>query len=103
LWQALLLPAPGGVSHITVQRERAGIAAEKSSERGEAMSETITQTRLSLRLDMYLSEYEGKHVRTDNLSRQEWETVWEAANVARTQHTLTPELVDDVRKALQKL
>jgi hypothetical protein len=67
------------------------------------MSDTITQTRLSLRLDRYMSEYEGKHVRTEALSRQEWETVWKAADVARTQHTLTPELVDDVRLVLQKL
>ena len=67
------------------------------------MSDSITQTRLSMRLDMYLSDYTKKSVRTDPLSKKEWDTVWKAADVARTQQTLTPELVDDVRLALQKL
>ena len=67
------------------------------------MSDSITQTRLSIRLDMYMSDYTRKSFRTDSLSREEWDTVWKAADVARTQHTLTPELVDDVRLALQKL
>jgi two-component SAPR family response regulator len=67
------------------------------------MSDTITQTRLSMRLDAYLREYTGKNVRKDALSKAEWNKVWRAADVARTHNTLTPELVDDVRKALKKL
>jgi hypothetical protein len=67
------------------------------------MSDTITQTRLSMRLDRYLSDYTNKNIRKDAPSKAEWETVWHVADVARTQKTLTPELVDDVRKALKKL
>ncbi len=67
------------------------------------MSEIITQTRLSIRLDTYLKEYTGKHIGRDALSKAAWEKVWHIANGARTQNTLTPELVDDVRKALKKL
>ena len=67
------------------------------------MNDTITQTRLSMRLDAYLREYTGKNVRTDTLSSAEWDTVWQVADVARTQNMLTPELVDDVRKVLKQL
>ena len=67
------------------------------------MSDTITQTRLSMRLERYLSDYTTKNARNDTLSREEWDTVWQVADVARTQNTLTPELVDDVRLALKKL
>jgi hypothetical protein len=67
------------------------------------MSATITQTRLSMRLDTYLMEYTGKNIRKDTLSKAKWNTVWHVADVARTQNTLTPELVDDVRIALKKL
>jgi|GEM_PF-934226 hypothetical protein len=67
------------------------------------MSDTITQTRLAMRLDAYLREYTGKNARKDVLSKAEWDRVWRVADVARTQNTLTPELVDDVRKALKKL
>jgi hypothetical protein len=67
------------------------------------MSDNITQTRLSMRLDAYLREYTGKNARKDTLSKAEWDRVWRVADVARTQNTLTPELVDDVRKALKKL
>jgi hypothetical protein len=67
------------------------------------MSDTITQMRLAMRLDAYLREYTGKNVRRDAHSKVEWDTVWHVADVARTQKTLTPELVDDVRKALKKL
>jgi hypothetical protein len=56
-----------------------------------------------MRLDAYLREYTEKNVRKDALSNGEWDTVWQVADVARTQNTLTPQLVDDVRKALQKL
>jgi hypothetical protein len=67
------------------------------------MSETITQTRLSIRLERYLSEYTKKNIRKDAPSRVEWDTVWHVADVARTRNMLTPELVDDVRIALEKL
>lgn len=67
------------------------------------MINTITQIRLSMRLDAYLREYREKNVRRDALSKVEWDTVWQVADVARTQNTLTPELVDDVRQALEKL
>lgn len=66
------------------------------------MNDTITQTRLSLRLDAYLSDYMGKYLRKDQVYREEWNMVWNAAEVARTNNTLTPELVDDVRVALNK-
>jgi hypothetical protein len=56
-----------------------------------------------MRLDLYLRDYTGKKVRKDHLSREEWETAWQVADVARTKNTLTPELVDDVRIALKKL
>ena len=67
------------------------------------MSDSITQQRLSMRLDLYLSEYTGKNVNKETLSRAEWKKVWRRANVARLQHTLTPELVDDVRVVLHTL
>lgn len=67
------------------------------------MSEAITQTRLSTRLETYLKEYTGKHVTRDAFSNAEWNTAWHIADRARTQNTLTPELVDDVRKVLMKL
>jgi hypothetical protein len=63
------------------------------------MSNTITQTRLSMRLDAYLRKYTGKML----VPKAEWERVWRVADVARTRNTLTPELVDDVRKALKEL
>ena len=67
------------------------------------MSDTITQMRLSIRLDNYLREYRGKNVRKATLSKEEWENVWQSADVARINNTLTPELVDEVRIALYKL
>ena len=67
------------------------------------MSEIITQSRLSIRLDAYLKEYTGKHIGKDAFSKAPWNTAWHIADDARTQNTLTPELVDDVRKALKKL
>jgi hypothetical protein len=65
------------------------------------MSDPITQNRLSMRLERYLSDYTKKNI--DPLSRKEWDTVWHVADVARTDNCLTPELVDDVRIALDKL
>ena len=67
------------------------------------MSDTITQTRLSMRLDMYMSNYKEMKLRKETLSSETWDTVWKAAEVARIQNNLTPELVDDVRIALNKL
>ena len=67
------------------------------------MSDTITQQRLSMRLDIYLSDYRGKKVNNDKLSSAEWNKVWKVADVARLQYNLTPELVDDVRVVLNKL
>jgi hypothetical protein len=56
-----------------------------------------------MRLDAYLREYTVKNVSRDALSKAEWDTAWHVADVARTQNMLTPDLVDDVRKALKKL
>jgi hypothetical protein len=67
------------------------------------MSDTITQMRLSMRLDNYLRESKGKNVRNATRSKEEWEKVWQIADIARMNHTLTPELVDDVRVALNSL
>ncbi len=67
------------------------------------MSDTITQMRLSKRLDNYLREYRGKNVRKATLSKDVWENVWQSADSARINNTLTPELVDDVRVALNSL
>jgi hypothetical protein len=67
------------------------------------MSDIITQKRLSMRLEIYLSDYTGKKVRKDKLSSAEWDKVWKVADVARLQNNLTPELVDDVRVVLNKL
>jgi hypothetical protein len=70
---------------------------------GETMNDSITQVRLSMRLDIYLRDYTQKNVRNDNLYKEEWEIVWQVADAARTNNTLTPELVDEVRVALNKL
>ena len=67
------------------------------------MSDIITQKRLSMRLEIYLSDYTGKKVKKDTFYSAEWNKVWRVANVARLQNTLTPELVDDVRVVLHKL
>ena len=67
------------------------------------MSDTITQMRLSTRLDNYLREYTSKNIRKAMLSKDVWEKVWQLADVARINNTLTPELVDDVRVALNSL
>lgn len=67
------------------------------------MSDTITQTRLSMRLDIYLSEYTEKNVRNDNVRKKEWDAAWKIADFARAHSNLTPEIVDDVRMALHKL
>jgi hypothetical protein len=67
------------------------------------MSDSITQKRLSMRLDLYLSDYTGKKVKKETLSSAEWNKVWRIADVARLQNDLTPELVDDVRVVLLTL
>jgi uncharacterized protein YjaG (DUF416 family) len=67
------------------------------------MSDTITQTRLSMRLATYLSAHAEKNVKNDNVHKQEWDTAWNIADLARANSELTPEIVDDVRIALNKL
>jgi hypothetical protein len=67
------------------------------------MSDSITQMRLSMRLDIYLRDYTGKNVKKDKLYSEEWDHVWRLADVARIHNNLTPELVDDVWVALHKL
>lgn len=67
------------------------------------MSDTITQMRLSLRLDKYISDFKQKNPGKDDLSREEWDTALNAAEVARTNNTLTPQLIDDVRIVVNKL
>ena len=67
------------------------------------MSDNITQQRLSMRLDLYLSDYTGKKVKKEKLNSAEWNKVWRVADFARLKNTLTPELVDDVRAVLNKL
>ncbi|GER90706.1 hypothetical protein KDW_48680 [Dictyobacter vulcani] len=67
------------------------------------MHDSITQMRLSMRLEKYLSDYTDKNVRKDTLYRAEWDAAWHRADVARTQSILTPEMVDDVRLALNQL
>ena len=69
----------------------------------KTLSDIITQMRLSMRLDSYLREYKGKNVRQAALSKKEWENVWQLADIARINNTLTPELVDDVRVVLHSL
>jgi hypothetical protein len=83
-----------GVYAITARRNLIG---------SETMNDTITQVRLSMCLDIYLRDYTEKNVRNENLYREEWEIVWQGADAACTHTTLTPELVDDVRVALNKL
>jgi hypothetical protein len=67
------------------------------------MSDIITQKRLSMRLDIYLSDYTGKKIKKDKFYSAEWNKVWRVAKVPRLQNNLTPELVDDVRVVLHKL
>lgn len=67
------------------------------------MNDPITQMRLSMRLENYLSNYTKKNISKDTLYSQEWDMVWHIADVARTDNQLTPEIVDDVRIALNKL
>ena len=43
------------------------------------MSDTITQKRLSMRLDLYLSDYTGKKVKRDKHYSAEWDKVWRVA------------------------
>ena len=67
------------------------------------MGDNITQQRLSMRLDTYLSDYTGKKAKKEKFYSAEWNKVWRVADVARLQNNLTPELVDDVRVLLNKL
>ena len=65
------------------------------------MSDSITQMRLSMRLDGYLSEYTKKNAIEEISSREEWDRVWHIADVARIENELTPQLVDNVRVVLK--
>ena len=67
------------------------------------MSDSITQMRLAMRLENYLSDYTKKNSRQDLLYKEEWDTAWHVADAARTDNHLTPEIVDDVRIVLSKL
>ena len=67
------------------------------------MNDTITQMRLSMRLDTYLMAYQEKIARNDHVPKPEWDTAWKAADAARTHASLTPELVDTVRIACNNL
>ena len=67
------------------------------------MNDTITQSRLSLRLERYLDDFKRKNPGKEHPFREEWETVWNAAEAARLKSILTPELVDDVRIVVMKL
>lgn len=50
-----------------------------------------------------MSEFKQKNLSEDTFAREEWNSVWKAAEAARKNNTLTPELVDDVRIAVNKL
>ena len=67
------------------------------------MNDLLTQLRLSMRLENYLRMYTEKNVKNHVLYNAEWDSAWQVADAARTNHTLTPELVDNVRVALNKL
>ena len=67
------------------------------------MNDPITQMRLSMRLERYMSDYTEKSIKKDSLYRDEWTAIWNIADAARTLSELTPELVDDVRVALNRL
>jgi hypothetical protein len=67
------------------------------------MTDSINQMRLSMRLDTYLREYTGKNAVRGQLANNEWNNVWQVADIARTNKDLTPAIVDDVRIALSKL
>lgn len=66
------------------------------------MYSTITQRRLSMRLDRYQRDYVGGISEKDDRHAEEWDTIWHRANAARATNNLTPELVDDVRIILKK-
>lgn len=77
--------------------------SQEVSDRGKTMNDSITQMRLSLRLDRYLSDYTKKNISKGTLHGQEWDKVWHLADVARMDNDLTPAIVDDVRIVLEKL
>ncbi|HEY0753071.1 MAG TPA: hypothetical protein VGD98_03850 [Ktedonobacteraceae bacterium] len=67
------------------------------------MSDTLTQARLARRLDGYMGDFRRRNPAREHPSRSEWESVWKTAETARMNNALTPELVDDVRVAVNKL
>ena len=67
------------------------------------MSDTITQQRLSMRLDILCERLYRKESQKATLDSAEWNKIWRVADVARIENTLTPEIVDDVRVVLHTL
>ncbi|GCE21289.1 hypothetical protein [Dictyobacter kobayashii] len=67
------------------------------------MGDPITQMRLTIRLERYLSDYAKKKVQKDAPYREEWDRAWHVAEMARANNDLTPVVLDDVRLALNKL
>ena len=67
------------------------------------MNDPITQARLSMRVDRYIEDYTAKNIKKDNPYEANWRAVLQKADTARVNNDLTPEIVDDVRLALNKL
>ncbi len=67
------------------------------------MNDPITQARLSMRLDRYMNDYIAKKIKEDNPYRERWHAALQEADIARVNNNLTPEIIDDVRVALNKL
>ncbi len=66
-------------------------------------NDPITQARLSMRLDRYMSDYTARKIKEDNPFREFWNAALQEADSARVNNSLTPEIIDDVRIALNKL
>jgi hypothetical protein len=66
-------------------------------------SDQITQNRLSMRLARYMNDYTVKAIKEDNPYKESWNAAYKTADVARVNNNLTPEIIDDVRIALNKL
>jgi hypothetical protein len=66
-------------------------------------SDPITQNRLSMRLARYMNDYTVKAIKDDNPYKEGWNAAYKTADVARVNNNLTPEIIDDVRIALNKL
>lgn len=62
----------------------------------------IPQARLAMRIDRSTNEYAARNITDDHPARANWQAVLQKADHARTHNVLTPEIVDDVRRALKK-